>query len=136
MTAATAANTQPVRHIPTPIATEPAAGAPSAISPIALIPPISTFAMTATSSAAVGAAYLPTTVESISSSRPVSSSARVCRMTNSRLSTPVNPPTQLPNFQAVAAGTVYSPKEGPVIARMLALSLMALVKVASSCGVE
>ena len=43
------------------------------------------FAITATISAASGAAWRPTTAERISSARPVSSSARVCRTTRKML---------------------------------------------------
>jgi hypothetical protein len=60
-----------------------------------------TFASAAVSRAAVSGAYRPTTVAPSSSSRPVSSSVRVCRTTVSRLIRPIRMNSVTPIFHAV-----------------------------------
>src|SRR6266536_3504821 len=83
--AATAANMRPVRPTARPMATDPATGSPTPTRPSATSTTMARLASPATSSAALSGAYRPTTAAPISSSRPVSSSVRVCRTTVRRL---------------------------------------------------
>ncbi len=89
------AATRPTAVITRPNATNEAASAadPAAGSPVPIIPaptpsPTSTFATATTTSAAAGPACRPSTADRISSVRPASSSARVCRTTSSTLIRP------------------------------------------------
>ena len=70
------------RPRPAPNANEPSAGSPAAIRPSPVSTASTRLVPIATISAAVSGARRPTTVAPTSSSRPASSSARVCRTTS------------------------------------------------------
>ena len=72
----------------------------------AAITPTARLAANATDSAAVSGADRPIAVEPSSSSRPDSSSARVCRVTSSTTMTPSSSPTKPMTRQAVRAPRV------------------------------
>jgi hypothetical protein len=112
-TAATAAKTRPHSAIATASATDPAAGSPVPARNSTVSTAMDTFATAAVSRAAVSGAYRPTTVAPRSSSRPVSSSVRVCRTTVNRLISATRMNSVTPIFQAVSA-PMLAAKRGPL----------------------
>ena len=112
VTAPTPANIRPQAPSEAPSATEPAAGSPSAISPRAAIAAIATSAPATTSSAAATGAFAPTAPARISSVRPVSSSARVWRVTIMKLIS-ATITARLPVRHEVRPPIVSSARGGP-----------------------
>ncbi len=86
--AATAANTSPQPASARPNANPPASGSPLAASTAAVSTRTTALATAATVSATASGACRPTTVEPMSSRRPVSSSPRVCLTTRKMLIRP------------------------------------------------
>jgi hypothetical protein len=89
-------------------ATEPATGRPSTTSTTASSTASTALAVSATSSPAVSAASRPTAAEPTSSSRPASSSARVCLTTRKTLISAAKMAAHTPYRQALTA-----PRESP-----------------------
>jgi hypothetical protein len=75
----------PTAAIAAPVSSEPPIGRPVPAAAADTSAPAARFAMPASSSAATSGARRPTRAERISSARPVSSSARVCRPTRNML---------------------------------------------------
>ena len=90
--------------------------------------------MTVTASAAARAAYRPTTVAPTSSSRPASSSARVCRITAKMPSSAAPTATNSPAFQMISEPS-ESPYTGPLSARKEGLFRMLSASEARCAGV-
>ena len=80
-TPASAANVHPIAANDSPSASDPTTGSPKATSPAVTRAAITRSAPSVTTKLADNGARLPTAPEPSSSYRPVSSSARVCRMT-------------------------------------------------------
>jgi hypothetical protein len=78
--AASPANAMPTVRLAAPHATAPSAGSLTPMSVTVSAAPRTTFAMSASSSAAASGACRPTRPAPISSARPVSSFCRVCRI--------------------------------------------------------
>ena len=95
-------NTRPEPASAAPNASDPAGGTSVVSNPAAPIAPVAIDAPNDNSSAAVRLAYRPTAVESISSVRPVSSSARVCRITVRMTATAIST-WNIPAFQMPTA---------------------------------
>jgi len=101
-TAATAANIQPVSATAAPSASDPAAGSPNSTCTTAIKRPISTQAPNVSATLAAVAAYRPTTVAPSSSSRPASSSPRVCLITAKMASSAAATAQNRPAFQMIS----------------------------------
>ena len=123
VTAATPANMQPASAVAAPRASEPAAGSRNAICTTASSRPTTRHAPIVTASAAASAANRPTMVAPTSSSRPASSSARVCRITAKMPSSPAPTATNSPAFQTISAPSEL-PYTGPLRARNDGLAWM------------
>ena len=95
-------NTRPEAASAAPKASDPPAGTSVVSRPAAPITPVATDAPNDNASAAVRLAYRPTAVESTISVLPVSSSARVCRMTVRMTATAISR-WNMPAFQMPAA---------------------------------
>ena len=89
-TAATAVNTRPEPISARPNASDPGRGTPVAARLMVPSTPTATAPPPPSSNAAVRFANRPTAVAEISSARPVSSSARVCRITVSITAIPIS----------------------------------------------
>lgn len=100
--AATAVKTSPEPASAAPKAIDPLGGTLVASNPAAPIAPVASDAANDSSSAALRLAYRPIAVESISSVRPVSSSARVCRITVRMTATAISR-WNIPAFQTPTA---------------------------------
>lgn len=102
VTAATAVNTTPEPASAAPNASDPPGGTVVVSNPAAPIAPVAIEAPNARITAAVRLAYRPTPVESTSSVRPLSSSARVCRITVRMTATAIST-WNIPAFQIPTA---------------------------------
>ncbi len=103
-----------------PRAAEPAAGRPTAIRATVISSASTTLATAARIRPTASAACLPTAVDPISSRRPASSSARVCRITMKMLISAASTAAVLPIFHVVSAPT-ESPYSGPARPSRVAL---------------
>ena len=111
-TAAKAVKTKPTKAIEPPNAHAPAGGS-FALIESAWIRPINTDAPPATTTAAVSAAYRPTTPALNSSARPVSSSARVWRVTVKTAISPIIRARKPTMRQAMKPPAVVKSNAGP-----------------------
>lgn len=136
VTAVTAANTRPTAVTDAPKVTAPAAGRSMPMNPTARAAPTTTFMPPTTTSAASMGAWRPTAAARTSSSRPLSSSARVWRESMNRLMSPTSTSVNEPVSKATRPPKVSSPCTGPLKAMAAALPSTTVATRRRSSSVE